>query len=133
MKAWKHLPRFDVTKSFKTWLFSIAHHTAIDHLRKRHAIPFAQLEHEDLPDFSATISDTRELPDVLLARQDVADILEESLMILPVEIRSTILLHEREGMTFQEIADATKTPMNTVKSRYRRALTVLRKHLLEKI
>jgi DNA-directed RNA polymerase specialized sigma24 family protein len=39
-------------------------------------------------------------------------------------------MHEREDMTFQEIADATKEPMNTVKSRYRRALASLRERLL---
>lgn len=133
LKAWKNLPRFDAHKSFKTWLFSIAHHAAIDHLRKQRAVPFARLENEDEPDFSATIPDTKELPDAVLSRRDLADLLEESLQTLPSETRSTILLHEHEGLTFQEIADATQTPMNTVKSRYRRALSVLRRHLLGKV
>jgi RNA polymerase sigma-70 factor (ECF subfamily) len=130
LKAWKHLSTFDAGKSFKTWLFSIAHHTAIDHLRKHRPVPFADLEDEDLPDFSATIADTRELPHTVLERQDLGRILEDGLATLPPKTRATILMHEREDMTFQEIADATKEPMNTVKSRYRRALASLRERLL---
>lgn len=129
LKAWRHLARFNAEKSFKTWLFSIAHHTAIDYLRKHHAIPFTHLETEDQPDFGSTIADTKELPDSILAQQDMAKTLEGGLATLPTRTRSAILMHEREDMTFQEIADATREPMNTVKSRHRRALATLREYL----
>ncbi|MEY4744173.1 MAG: hypothetical protein RL272_118, partial [Candidatus Parcubacteria bacterium] len=34
VKAWRHLKSVDPKRSFRTWLFSIARRTAIDHLRK---------------------------------------------------------------------------------------------------
>jgi DNA-directed RNA polymerase specialized sigma24 family protein len=38
-------------------------------------------------------------------------------------------MHETEDLTFQEIADALNEPLNTVKSRYRRALLLLQTKL----
>ncbi len=133
LKAWKHLERFDIKKSFKPWVFTIAHHAAIDYLRKQRPTPFAMLEREDLSDFGATIPDQQDLPDVLLAHKDLAKILEQGLAVLPFNTRSTVLLHQQEGLTFQEIADAMQEPLNTVKSRYRRALSTLKQYLTDKI
>lgn len=56
--------------------------------------------------------------------------LERALRSLPVEQREVVHLHVYEGFTFQAIADATDTSINTVASRYRYALEHLR-HALD--
>lgn len=48
--------------------------------------------------------------------------LEQGLRALTVEQREVVHLHAFEGRTFQEIADASDTSINTVASRYRYAL-----------
>ena len=58
--------------------------------------------------------------------------LQNALRELPEEQRETMFLRLWSGMTLQEIADATDTPLNTVASRYRYALDKLREHLREK-
>ena len=55
--------------------------------------------------------------------------LQRSLSELPDEQRETIFLHVWSGMTFQEIAEITQTPLHTVASRYRYALDKLRTQL----
>jgi RNA polymerase sigma-70 factor (ECF subfamily) len=55
--------------------------------------------------------------------------LQDALRALPPEQREVIHLHVYEGMTFQEIADASAESINTVASRYRYALAKLREHL----
>jgi RNA polymerase sigma-70 factor, ECF subfamily len=55
--------------------------------------------------------------------------LERALRSLPAEQREVVHLHVYEGFTFQAIADATDTSINTVASRYRYALDRLRYEL----
>jgi len=131
LKAWKNLARFDVTKSFKTWIFSIARNAAIDRLRRKDPVTFSSLEREDGIDIAGSIGDERPLADEILDRDVDAKRIEEALASVPPRSRSVILMHETEDMTFQEIADSTGEPMNTVKSRYRRALETLRKRLTD--
>jgi RNA polymerase sigma-70 factor (ECF subfamily) len=58
-------------------------------------------------------------------------LVEEALRTLPAEQREVVHLKIFEGMTFQEIADASGESINTVASRYRYALDKLRAHLQE--
>lgn len=55
--------------------------------------------------------------------------IERALRLLPPEQREVVHLKVFEGLTFDEIADVTETPRNTVTSRYRYALDKLRAHL----
>jgi RNA polymerase sigma-70 factor (ECF subfamily) len=52
--------------------------------------------------------------------------LERAIRTLPAEQREVLHLHVFEGMTFQEVADATGDSINTIASRYRYALDRLR-------
>jgi RNA polymerase sigma-70 factor (ECF subfamily) len=52
--------------------------------------------------------------------------LEQALKTLPADQREVVHLKAFEGMTFQEIADATGESINTVTSRYRYALHKMR-------
>jgi RNA polymerase sigma-70 factor (ECF subfamily) len=55
--------------------------------------------------------------------------LEDAIRTLPPEQREVIHLHVFEGWTFQQIADASETSINTVAARYRYALVRLRQQL----
>jgi RNA polymerase sigma-70 factor (ECF subfamily) len=59
-------------------------------------------------------------------RPDERIAIERALRSLPPDQREVVHLKIFEGLTFQEIADATETPPNTVASRYRYALDKLR-------
>ena len=82
-----------------------------------------------MPDLSENIADERPLPSQLLERADLATELQSGLSQLSVTARSVVLMHQTEELTFQEIADSLDESMNTVKSRYRRAMHALRKIL----
>ena len=63
--------------------------------------------------------------------QLLAHAVEEALRDLPGDQREVIVLKVYEGLTFAEIADITRTPANTVASRYRYAIEKLRRALQE--
>jgi RNA polymerase sigma-70 factor (ECF subfamily) len=56
--------------------------------------------------------------------------LEQALRALPPEQREVVHLHVYEGMTFQEVANATGESINTVAARYRYALDKMRRMIL---
>jgi RNA polymerase sigma-70 factor (ECF subfamily) len=60
---------------------------------------------------------------------DLRIAIERALRDLPPEQREVVHLKSFEGMTFQEIADATGESINTVASRYRYAMEKMRAHL----
>jgi RNA polymerase sigma-70 factor (ECF subfamily) len=129
-KAWKNIHKFDREKSFKTWLMSIVKNTAIDLLRKKRSIVFSELDTArddgEQKTFEETIADTELLPEELLSRKEIAKEVQDALNKLPLNSKVVVLMHLAEDMTFEEIADALSEPMNTVKSRYRRALASLK-------
>jgi RNA polymerase sigma-70 factor (ECF subfamily) len=125
-KAWKNLWRFDQKRSVKAWLFAIARNTAFDYFKKKQPVVFSALANEETGEFADTIPDESPLPSQVFERQEEAADLDAALAQLPLKARSVVILHNTEDMTFQEIAESMDEPLNTVKSRYRRALALLR-------
>lgn len=129
IKAWKHFDRFEFGRSFRTWILTIAHRSAIDHLRKKRAFPFSLLttrgpgeDHE----FADTLPSPDASPlDISILNEDT-ERLRQSLDHLSPSAREVLYLHYNEGLTFDEIGDVLGEPLNTVKSRHRRALLSLR-------
>ncbi len=132
VRAWQKLKGFDPNKSFRTWIFSIAKYYLIDTLRRKRPLQFSEINTGDEMPIEERIEDTRELPHLDLDRQYDAAILEEVLSQLTPPQREAIILHVTEDFTFQEIADLQKEPMDTVKTRYRRAITKLRNLLISR-
>jgi RNA polymerase sigma-70 factor (ECF subfamily) len=133
IKAWRHLKRFDKTKSFKTWLFVIAKNTLFDHIKKKQPALFSSLDvMEDDESKFFDVEDTRPLPDEIFAQKEARAILEIALQELGTQSRAVVVLHVMEELTFQEIAEVLGEPMNTVKTRYRRAVGMLIKKMTEK-
>jgi len=128
LKVWKNLKKYNDTKSFKTWIFTITKNTAYDFLRKKKEIVFSDFENDDgennLEDSPVSLEILPEL--ALIKGEDVA-ILEEAIKKLPPDYRTVLFLKETGELTFEEIGEIINKPMNTVKSHYRRAILSLRK------
>ncbi len=103
VRIWKNLNKFDQNKKFKTWAFQITKNACIDFLRKhKHLLPAAQIQEEQMSASLENMLDTNPLPEQM---------------------------HLQEDLTFQEIADILNQPINTIKSRYRRGLLMLKEQL----
>jgi len=132
IKAWRHLKRFKSRKNFRTWIFQIAKNTAIDFYRKRRNIPFSDFENEKEENILIEkVADPGPLPDEILEKSDLRERLTGIVRKLPVNYRNVVFLHYHHHFTFQEIANILSEPLNTVKSRHFRALSILKK-ILEK-
>jgi RNA polymerase sigma-70 factor (ECF subfamily) len=125
--AWRNAERYvEGRGSVKTWLLAIVHHRAIDAVRRRR--PTTELpEREDAP------PPALQLPDVwgeVAANLDAVTV-RAALAVLSDVQREAIELAYFGGLTQQEIADRTATPLGTVKSRMRLGLLAMRRVLEE--
>lgn len=127
LKAWKHLARFDQSHSFKTWLFTIAKNTLFDAIKKKRPLTFSELNtgQEDQEPLEIDIADERPLPSELLEEKESQVRLEALLDQLSPPQKTVVTLHLFEDLTFREIGEVVGESMETVKTRYRRALAVL--------
>ena len=140
MKVWRNLKRFDQQKSFKTWIFSITKNTAIDFLKKKREIPFSEFsarggsafgrENEDGENMiTETFADPSPLPNELLEKVGMAQMLTSAMEKLSPKYRMVLFLRYNDHFNFREIAESLGEPLNTVKSRYKRALIKLKELL----
>lgn len=131
IKVWRNFKKFDRQKSFKTWIFSIAKNTAIDYLKKKKNVPFSFLLNDGENNLTLTLADPAPLSSELFDRQNLRDTLAKAMDKLALPYRMVLFLRYNDHFNFREIAESLDEPLNTVKSRHRRAMIML-KNLLDK-
>ena len=123
---WRNAARYSGSKaSVRTWMMSIAHHRAIDLVRRRR--PTSPLPETE----TQAVGEAFRSPDVWpeVARAADAEAVRRAMSTLPDAQRETIELAYFEGLTQVEIAARTNAPLGTIKSRVRLGLTQMRRIL----
>ncbi len=131
LKMFRALARYDPTMRFSSWLFRIAHNTAIDYLRQRRLLIATPVDDPDdesdplqeLPDPSA-IS-----PERSAERSELAAAVDRALDRVRPDYRAVLVLRYQEGLEYQDIADVLGAPLGTVKTFLHRARRDLAREL----
>jgi RNA polymerase sigma-70 factor, ECF subfamily len=131
VKAWKNMHRFDQSRSFKTWLYSIAKNTAYDYFKKKKTVPFSFFESTDGYNKLEEIEEDAALPDELLEKKDLAKELEKKLEEIPKPYKIILMMHYKDDLSLSEISEILGVPYNTIKSQHQRALLALRKKFVK--
>ncbi len=116
-KMWRNRQGID-TEKCKSYLFTVAYHQMIDHLRK---IKKIQLREEFKDD-----SKVQNRP-----ANNLKKILEEALARLPETQRSLVLLKDYEGYSYDEIGRITGLSESQVKVYLHRARVQLKEYLVK--
>lgn len=115
--------RYAASARFAAWLFRIAHHLAIDHLRRVHPT----LDADDVLVHFPGLPD--EDPALRLDQSERLQTLVGLVEALPADQRSVLLMRAEGDLTLEEIAQNAGTGRETIKSRLRYALAKLREGL----
>jgi RNA polymerase sigma-70 factor (ECF subfamily) len=125
VRVYRHLGRFDRSKKFSTWIYTIASNLAKNELRNRSRNPLvlfqtikANWDDEERP---LQFEDTTARPDDMFRRRHLRALVEETVARLPEHHRQVFVLRELEGKSYEEIAEITDCNLGTVKSRLNRA------------
>jgi RNA polymerase sigma-70 factor (ECF subfamily) len=132
ISAYKGLAKFR-GGSFRSWLLRIVANACYDELRRRKRRPtvswedFGDMDDEANPN----LADGGPLPEQAVQQQELRAVLERALAKLPEEQRMVIILVDRMGLAYQEVADTMNIRLGTVKSRLARARTQMQQLLQE--
>lgn len=125
IRVHRHLARFDRSKKFSTWIYTIASNLAKNELRNRSRSPlvlFTTLTPQwSDDDRQLDFEDTDAQPDEAFRRRHLREVVEQSVAKLPAHHRDVFVLRELEGRSYEEIAEITHCNLGTVKSRLNRA------------
>jgi len=127
IRVYRHLHRFDRSKKFSTWVYTIASNLAKNELRNRSRNPLVLFQtvkknwqDEDRP---LQFEDMTTRPDDMFRKRRLRELVEQSVARLPEHHRHVFVLRELEGKSYEEIAEITGCNLGTVKSRLNRART----------
>lgn len=129
MKVFEHLDRFDTSRRFTTWFYTIARNTALDWLqarRRHHHVPLSGDDGEPLVDLPAP-GQGPEAIEAALARSESTEVLARAIAALPQVHREIIELVAFQGLTYGEAGEILGgVSEGTLRSRMHHALRHLR-------
>lgn len=125
IRVYRNIKRLQEPAKFRGWLSRITTNLFYDELRKRKRVnpPLsldAPLSVED-GEIDWEIASDDPGPAEEMITQEFYDQLRSAIADLPEVFRTTIVLREIEGMSYEEIAELTGVSLGTVKSRIARA------------
>jgi RNA polymerase sigma-70 factor (ECF subfamily) len=125
LRVMEKIGRYDASRNFEAWLFSVAHNLAIDSWRGKRGESLDDAGDGGEPPAARLRSGDPDALERLLDFERGAQ-LAACIHRLPAIHREVLTLRFEEDMKLEEIAEVAGIPLATVKSRLRRALEGLR-------
>jgi RNA polymerase sigma-70 factor (ECF subfamily) len=130
IKVYGSLARYRCEFKFSTWIYKIAHNSAVDHLRRnagreRSLSSGIEGDQYELPIESGSLS-----PEQESERRERRLEIETVVRSLPNAYRELIVLRHSQDLTYEEIVEVTGLPLGTVKNRLFRAREMMRQQFI---
>jgi RNA polymerase sigma-70 factor (ECF subfamily) len=135
LRVHRSLPQFRGESSLSTWIYAITANLSKNAIRSRENREKVQVlapEDEDRPQFQfwQKVPDPRAMnPGHRAENRELNAAIQGALAQLPPDFREAVILRDLEDLEYQEIAEALKIDLGTVKSRIARGRSLLRDQL----
>ncbi|MCE5313418.1 MAG: sigma-70 family RNA polymerase sigma factor [Armatimonadota bacterium] len=132
IRAFRFFGQYRRELPFDSWLYKIMSNVFIDKLRRK---PKAMIRSLDQPvatsegEVQFDVADTAEGPEDAVLSREMDSRIQAALDTLPEVFRLTVIYADIEGLSYEEIAEATDTNIGTVRSRLHRGRRLLRNKL----
>jgi RNA polymerase sigma-70 factor (ECF subfamily) len=127
--AYRHLRGFEGRSSYATWLTRIAVNEALARSKKNQRVTvtdFSENEYELMKEEEMS-------PEAVTSSTETRVLLEQSILALPIQYRSVVILRDVEEMSTEQTAAALDLTEEAVKVRLHRARALLRKELFARV
>jgi len=120
IRAYTSLGRYDSSRSFSTWVLSIAAHYCIDQIRKRrmHIVSIEELPVPDLPEIAPGMETN-------LSRKEEQQQIRAVLNVLDAQDRAAVVMYYWYDFSYEEICQALSLTTSALKSRLHRARKIM--------
>lgn len=137
LKVFRGIRRFHGEASLKTWIYRIAIHEASNQRRwwfrhkRRETTMEAQIGDDEGHSFALkeTLVDEHDSPFESAAHEEIRSRVEQELAQVQEPYRTTVVLRDIEGLSYEEVAEILQVSLGTVKSRLMRGRLALKKRL----
>jgi RNA polymerase sigma-70 factor (ECF subfamily) len=132
LRAWQVLSSFRSDAKLSTWLMRIVINESLGRLRRQgaHMIPLdTAMELAEHQTETWIEDDPEQRPERVAMRGEVRRLMEARIDMLPDAFRTVFMLRAVEELSVEEIAIALEIPEATVRTRFFRARSLLRKGL----
>lgn len=131
IRAYQSMHAFRHDAAVDTWLYRIATNLVIDRFRREKRAPQwvpvnddPEESERDLPSL-----DREADPQASMQLNELQAQVQKAVRSLPTKLRTVVVLHDMEGLSYEEVAQTLGCPVGTVKSRLFNARLMLRKKL----
>ena len=137
LKAYRRLEQFEDRAHFGSWLYRIAANAAYQKLRARRSKAHEIAIEDVLPAFDDAgrhfepMADWSERVDEQALQGELRRVLGAAIDGLPPDYRTALVLHDVEGLSNPDIAEALGISLPAVKSRVHRSRLFVRKQLAD--
>ncbi len=129
LRVFKHRHNYKAIANFSTWIFTIAGNLAKSELRRRKRWKFLSVDAINETETRFELPDHGIKPDRATSVSILDENIQQSIDSLQNKYKESLILRDIEGMSYKKIAEITKVPVGTVKSRVNRARKKLQKKL----
>lgn len=131
IRAYQSMHAFRHDAAVDTWLYRIATNLVIDRFRRAkrapQMVPVIADTEDALGEIPASNRDSD--PQATAQLTELQKQVQKAIQSLPTKLRSVVVLHDMEGLSYDEVAQAVGCPVGTVKSRLFNARLLLRRKL----
>ena len=132
IRAFRFFGQYRRELPFENWLYKIMSNVFVDMLRRR---PKAHVRSLDQPiqtedgETMVEIADPSLTPEESVLSNELDSRIQTALMMMPEEFRLAVVYADIQGLSYEEIADAMRCSIGTVRSRLHRGRKILRERL----
>jgi len=126
LKVHKNLKNFEHRASLKTWIYRITVNTTITHQKRKRLKTQVSLDEVGVEKFASPLQES-------FLDEENKELADKTLSVLNDDQKTCMILRNIEGLSYDEIAQALKININTVRTRLKRArekLLSVRKEVL---
>lgn len=125
LRVFRHGHRYDPSRRFSTWIYTIAGNLARNDLRRRRRSPIVAVESTsrtgEVTNWADLAEDPAPRPDEAQVSRSMMELVQRTVDRLSPIHREVFILRELEDRTYEEIAERVGCDLGTVKSRLNRA------------
>ena len=131
VRAYQSMHAFRHDAAVDTWLYRIATNLVIDRFRREKrapvTVPVAGEAEERVAEVPS--ADRAADPQATVQLSELQRHVQRAIHSLPPKLRAVVVLHDMEGLSYEEVAQTVGCPVGTVKSRLFNARLLLRRKL----